>query len=368
MVSMRDYATVSTAAVVGAVWAGHSYAGAFVGPTQASRGSQAVMPEVASTLPLKSLGSTGLIAYGAGFGAMAALVHSARRSKVARRGVDRGGRNEIVVAENLDIKKVSYLQTLPPKSMYSEAVVREILAQADKSEWENPREGTQLYILKAFAETYGEGKATKMGWWDYFAYKVSIPNNLKDLEPAYFNWNQVYDENEFEFPSEAVLRGELPLWLPGYVFPFDTGATLKWRGATEPMAGDTIRTVVTDGRWSKNFVDNWAFYRQGLEPWQRGLEIGLGHGYFLIGPFTALGPLRFTPEAATVGMLAACALVVVVSMFGLVFSTVEKPRMFDKPGQKRGTGFTEMINWHCLGGIGGAGFAHALITVFGNGA
>ena len=35
------------------------------------------------------------------------------------------------------------------------------------------------------------------------------------------------------------------------------------------------------GRWSKQFLSNLAFYREGLKPWQRGLEIGMAHGYFL---------------------------------------------------------------------------------------
>merc|ERR1711988_378738 len=112
---------------------------------------------------------------------------------------------------------------------------------------------------------------------------------------------------------------------------------------------------------------NMAFYRDGLKPWQRGIEIGMAHGYFIIGPFTSLGPLRNTPEAATVGLLAGIACIAAASLGGLGFSTVMKPSLPWIDGDKKpGEGFTELVNWHLVGGIGGAGFAHALITIFGS--
>merc|ERR1719379_3242815 len=145
----------------------------------------------------------------------------------------------------------------------------------------------------------------------------------------------------------------------------DSGVRLQW-GGPEPFAGDQVQTIVSDSRFSKQFIDNWAFYREGLKPWQRGLEIGMAHGYFIIGPFVSLGPLRNTPEAATVGLLSGCALIGIVSVGGLLFGSTIKPTRFDKEGDPPASGWQEMINWHALGGIGGAGFAHALITVFGS--
>merc|ERR1712146_84865 len=135
-----------------------------------------------------------------------------------------------------------------------------------------------------------------------------------------------------------------------------------------PFAGDQVQTLIENGGFGKQFLANMAFYRDGLKPWQRGLEIGMAHGYFLIGPFTSLGPLRNTPEAATVGLLCGCAIVGLVSIGGLIFGSTIKPTRFDKEGDKPAAGFIEMINWHAVGGLGGAGFAHALITVFGGAA
>merc|ERR1719329_1537906 len=119
--------------------------------------------------------------------------------------------------------------------------------------------------------------------------------------------------------------------LPGPAGWFPSGANFKWRGA-EPFAGDLVQSLIENGSFGKQFLANMAFYRDGLKPWQRGLEIGMAHGYFLIGPFTSLGPLRNTPEAATVGLLCGCAIVGLVSIGGLIFGSTIKPTRFDKEG------------------------------------
>eukprot|EP00438_Fugacium_kawagutii_P021282 Skav235202 [mRNA] locus=scaffold4495:16402:24522:- [translate_table: standard] len=228
-----------------------------------------------------------------------------------------------------------------------------------------------LYTLKTFAEVYGPGKATKMGWWDYFRLKVDLPDTA-----------ELQDEEDAEYVSEyfrLMMEGKVPFAVPGPAGYWYTGAIIQWKGK-EPFAGDQVQTLLENGRWSKQYLSNLAFYREagtmalsGLKPWQRGLEIGMAHGYFLslggqgwIGPFTSLGPLRNTPEAATVGLLCGCAIVGIVSVGGLIFGSTIKPTRFDKPGDKPAAGFIEMINWHAIGGLGGAGFAHALITIFGS--
>merc|ERR1719284_1953780 len=170
---------------------------------------------------------------------------------------------------------------------------------------------------------------------------------------------------ESDFMVNMFATGTLPMQVPGPSSTLSTQATIKWRGP-EPFAGDQCQTPVTQGLFAKQYVANMAFYREGLKPWQRGLEIGMAHGYFLIGPFVSLGPLRNTPEAATVGLLCGAAVVGLVSVGGLLFGATIKPTRFDRKGDPPASGFQEMINWHALGGIGGAGFAHALITVFGS--
>merc|ERR1719188_889776 len=275
------------------------------------------------------------------------VVRSSKR-RVARRAA------EIDVAEKTETKPLPYFESLPPSIIDKESLDM-LLAALPKEKWDDPPEDSYLYTLKCYAETYGPGKATKMGWYDYLYMKTQGPDVITtkaDIE---------YREKAFR----ELCSGAFPALFPGPAGVIESGTKLQWRGE-EPFAGDQVKTIVSDSRFSKQFIANCAFYREGLKPWQRGLEIGMAHGYFLIGPFVSLGPLRNTPEAATVGLLAGCAIIGLVSVGGLLFGTTIKPTRFDRKGDPPASGFQEMINWHALGGIGGAGFAHALLTVFGS--
>jgi len=222
----------------------------------------------------------------------------------------------------------------------------------------DPPEDTYLFTLKCYAEVYGEGKATKMGWWDYWYMKINTPDSEDFLSGE--EW-AIWDKQR-----NYAWQGKVPLFVPGpSSFFLFSNAWVQWRGP-EPFAGDQVQSIVSDGAFGRAFLDNLAIYRKGLKNWQRGLEIGMAHGYFIIGPFVSTGPLRNTPEAATVGLLAGCALIGIASVGGLLFSQTARPRILDEPGKPRASGFVELINWHAVGGLGGAGFAHALLTIFGS--
>jgi len=305
-----------------------------------------------------ALGAKGLLAFGMGYGALTAVARAAASARARRGGVSRkaeGG--DIEVAEKTETKPVSYLENIP-RSIMEKRTLDKLLTTVPKEQWENPPEDSYLYTLKVYAETYGPGKATKMGWFDFWYMRINMP----EADEFYSGEDLARDEAEWR----EICTGKIPMLLPGPAGLFYTGATIQWRGP-EPFAGDQVQTPVSNGTFATQYRDNLAFYREGLKPWQRGLEIGMAHGYFIIGPFVSLGPLRNTPEAATVGLLAGCALIGIVSVGGLLFGATIKPRLFDyKEGEPQAHGYQEMINWHALGGIGGAGFAHALITVFGS--
>merc|ERR1711997_1331051 len=153
---------------------------------------------------------------------------------------------------------------------------------------------------------------------------------------------------ELAMEKEAYMRilrtGQIPMQIPGPGGTWNTGALIQWRGK-EYFAGDQVQTPVTNGSFAVQYLNNLAFYREGLKPWQRGLEIGMAHGYFLIGPFVSLGPLRNTPEAATVGLLAGCAVIGLASVGGLLFGSTIRPTFHDEPSKPRASGFIELINW-----------------------
>jgi len=373
---MRAYVGVTTALALFAVWA----AGEVLDPTTswpfvpalgrhaqgplsqqvhasdspAWKGATSVVDRPLAAMHA-TLGTGGLLAFGLGFGVVAAMVRRAGGRRLSR-GVSLRAA-DIEVAEKTETKPVAYLENIP-RTIIDKKLLDTLLSSVPKEQWEDPPEDSYLYVLKMYAETYGEGKATKMGWWDYYYLKANQAETQDILSGA----QQKAERDEY---VRMLKTGEVPMYVPVATSLQFTGATLKWRG-TEPFAGDQVRSVVSDGLFAKQFLKAMAFYRDGLKPWQRGLEIGMAHGYFIIGPFVSLGPLRNTPEAATVGLLAGIALIGIVSVGGLLFGTTVKPTLFDKKGDKPAAGFQEMINWHALGGVGGAGFAHALITVFGS--
>merc|ERR1719197_1205621 len=64
----------------------------------------------------------------------------------------------------------------------------------------------------------------------------------------------------------------------------------------KPINGDPFigmfETPVTSAPIVANFLSNLPAYRTGVKPLLRGVEIGLTHGFFMVGPFIKLGPLR----------------------------------------------------------------------------
>ena len=70
----------------------------------------------------------------------------------------------------------------------------------------------------------------------------------------------------------------------------------------KPYKGDpckgNLSTPVNDSDIVNAYIRNLPAYREGLSPFMRGLEIGMAHGYFLIGPEIIFGPLRETSHGA----------------------------------------------------------------------
>lgn len=88
----------------------------------------------------------------------------------------------------------------------------------------------------------------------------------------------------------------------------------------DPFVGH-LSTPISDSAFTRAFIGNLPAYRKGLSPILRGLEIGLAHGYFLIGPWVKLGPLRDSDFAAMGGLISGMAMVLIatacLSAYGL---------------------------------------------------
>ncbi|MEM8502203.1 MAG: chlorophyll a/b binding light-harvesting protein [Cyanobacteria bacterium P01_D01_bin.1] len=161
------------------------------------------------------------------------------------------------------------------------------------------------------------------------------------------------------------------------------GMNLKEDPAIKPAPitlEGTLRTPLNASDLSLDFIRNLPILRNGLSPFRRGLEVGMAHGYWAIGPFIKLGPLRDTDGALLAGTLSGCGLVVigfiVLLGYGLVSLSDQgitpvyrKPRaagdVLELPKSMRSVaGWRQFSFSFLIGGLGGAVFAALLLDGF----
>ncbi len=143
----------------------------------------------------------------------------------------------------------------------------------------------------------------------------------------------------------------------------DTGFVQPYNG--DPFVGH-LSTPISDSDFTRTFIGNLPIYRQGLSPILRGLEIGMAHGYFIVGPWTKLGPLRDGATANLGGLISAIALILIaticLSAYGIVSFQGDSPEGADP--LKTSEGWSQLTGGFFIGGMGGAFVAYFLIENF----
>lgn len=136
----------------------------------------------------------------------------------------------------------------------------------------------------------------------------------------------------------------------------------------DPQRGN-LETPINNSSLTKWFINNLPAYRQGITPLRRGLEVGMAHGYWLIGPFAKLGPLRDTDVANLAGLLSTLGLVTIMtaslSLYAnsnppqphVTVTTPNPPDAFRSP-----EGWNTFTSGFLIGGIGGAVFAYFVLN------
>ena len=177
---------------------------------------------------------------------------------------------------------------------------------------------------------------------------------------------------EFQDPflksSEPVKFNEK--YVDSSVRPDDIGIVDQW--AVNPVSDPCVSNLVTpvnSGYFTKAFLNNLPFYRAGLSPNFRGLEVGAAFGYLLYGPYAMTGPLRNTDYALTAGLLGTIGAVHILTALLVLYnapgkapnvqpadSTINNPPadLFTR------TGWADFTSGFWLGGCGGAVFAWLL--------
>lgn len=155
-------------------------------------------------------------------------------------------------------------------------------------------------------------------------------------------------------------------------FDFRKGDTVIT--SLDPLGGN-FATPVNSSDLTLNFLKNLPIYRPGLSSMTRGLEIGMAHGYFLVGPFTKLGPLRATQENNMIGLIAAAGLIVIMTVCLSIYGTVSFTKELETTGKPRFVstvpnvpdslqtteGWSQFSAAFLVGGVGGAIFAFLLL-------
>ena len=135
----------------------------------------------------------------------------------------------------------------------------------------------------------------------------------------------------------------------------------------DPFVGH-LSTPISDSDFTRAFIGNLPAYRKGLSPLLRGLEVGMAHGYFLIGPWIKLGPLRDHPSAANLGaLISGIALILIATICLSAYGLVSFQKGDSNTGDSLQTseGWSQFAGGFFFGGMGGAFVAFFLLENFG---
>jgi photosystem I subunit 11 len=129
----------------------------------------------------------------------------------------------------------------------------------------------------------------------------------------------------------------------------------------DPFVGN-LATPISTSSFTRSFLSNLPAYRVGLSPLLRGLEIGMAHGYFLVGPFYKLGPLRASDVALLSGLFSSLGLIIIMSACLAIYGVVSFEETENKDVLQSSQGWRQFTSGWLVGSIGGAIFAYTLIS------
>ena len=132
----------------------------------------------------------------------------------------------------------------------------------------------------------------------------------------------------------------------------------------DPFVGH-LATPITSSAVTRAILQNLPAYRFGLTPLLRGLEIGLAHGYFLIGPFAKLGPLRDSDIGLLAGFMSTIGLIVILTIGLTIYGVAAfgQEKLASNPNDlQTKKAWDEFKGGFFVGACGSAGFAFICLS------
>jgi photosystem I subunit 11 len=131
----------------------------------------------------------------------------------------------------------------------------------------------------------------------------------------------------------------------------------------DPFVGH-LSTPITSSNITKSYLSLLPAYKQGLSPLLRGINFGFAHGYFLLGPFVKLGPLRDSQVGNFIGFVSTISLIIILTVGLLIYGFVsfsEKSKKVELVDFLTEKGWSQFTSGFIVGGFGGASVAYMLL-------
>nr|YP_010537133.1 photosystem I reaction center subunit XI [Lithodesmioides polymorpha]UYC30920.1 photosystem I reaction center subunit XI [Lithodesmioides polymorpha] len=134
----------------------------------------------------------------------------------------------------------------------------------------------------------------------------------------------------------------------------------------DPFVGH-LATPITSSAVTRAILKNLPAYRFGLTPLLRGLEIGLAHGYFLMGPFVKLGPLRNSDIGLLSGFLSTIGLILILTLGLTIYGAAAFQQTKGQDGEsvqelQTKKSWDQFKGGFFVGACGSAGFAFICLS------
>jgi len=136
----------------------------------------------------------------------------------------------------------------------------------------------------------------------------------------------------------------------------------------DPFVGH-LSTPITTSNITKAYLSLLPAYKSGLSPLLRGINIGFVHGYFLLGPFVKLGPLRDSQVANFIGFVSTISLIIILTTCLLIYGFVTFSETKDKINKSNilniltAKGWNQFTSGFIVGGFGGASVAYIVLKL-----